>query len=292
MVRETAVAGQFYENDFDYLTKQIEKCYTSKKGPGDLPINRSDSALTGVIVPHAGYDYSGACATWAYKEIAESSFPDVFLLLGPNHFGFGSGLSIEDWKTPFGIVKTDKDFIIGLKENTSLKIAEQNHLTEHSLEVQLPFLQFSNKDHMKDIRIAPIVLGRDFDYKKLAKQLHDFLKKQRNKVVFIMSTDFTHYGSHYGYVPFTSDIPERITQLDKGAIKKIMKYDSQGFKEYINKTGITMCGYMGVLVFLELMQYREKKPSSHLLMHYMSGDLTGDFSNSVSYVSMVFKQKK
>jgi AmmeMemoRadiSam system protein B len=286
-MREPSVAGQFYESDFNALNKQIEECFKSKFGPGDLPVKRSDKKISAVIVPHAGYQFSGACAAWAYKEIAESHFPRTFVLLGPNHFGFGSGLSIEDWKTPFGIVKTDKDLIRSIKERSNLKITEQHHITEHSLEVQLPFLQFSNRDFVHQIRIVPITLSRDIDFNYLGKQLFELVKSK--DVVIVVSSDFTHYGTHYGYLPFTSDVPERITKLDKDAIDLIMNFDTEGFKNYVNRTGITICGYMGILVFLAMMNLVENKPSTHLLMHYTSGDVIGDYKNSVSYASIVFK---
>jgi len=290
MVREPCVAGQFYENSFDSLNKQIENCFYDKRGPGDLPIEkRSDKKISAILVPHAGYMFSGACAAWAYKEIAESKFPDAFLLLGPNHYGSGSGLSIGDWKTPLGLVKTHKDLVRGIKENTDLEIAEHNHITEHSLEVQLPFLQFSNKDTLPNIRIVPIVIGKEHEYEKIAKQLHNYLIKTNKTIITIVSTDFTHYGPNYRYVPFSSDIPKRLAKLDKDAIEIIKKYDAPKFKEYVNRTGITICGFMPILVFLEMMQLKEKKPRSHLLMYYTSGDVLNDYKNSVSYVSMVFK---
>ncbi len=290
MVREPCVAGQFYENSFDSLNKQIENCFYDKRGPGDLPIEkRSDKKISAILVPHAGYMFSGACAAWAYKEIAESKFPDAFLLLGPNHYGSGSGLSIGDWKTPLGLVKTHKDLVRGIKENTDLEIAEHNHITEHSLEVQLPFLQFSNKDTLPNIRIVPIVIGKEHEYEKIAKQLHNYLIKTNKTIITIVSTDFTHYGPNYRYVPFSSDIPKRLAKLDKDAIEIIKKYDAPKFKEYVNRTGITICGFMPILVFLEMMQLKEKKPRPHLLMYYTSGDVLNDYKNSVSYVSMVFK---
>ena len=290
MVREPCVAGQFYESSFDGLNKQIEECFHDKRGPGDVPVEkRTDKKISAILVPHAGYMFSGACAAWAYTEIAEAKFPDAFLLLGPNHFGSGSGISIGDWRTPLGLVKTHKDLIRGIKENTDLEITEHNHITEHSLEVQLPFLQFANKDMMPNLRIVPVTIGKDHDYQKIAKQLHDYLAKTKKDITIIVSTDFTHYGPSYRYVPFTSDIPKRLSKLDKDAIEFITKYDAAGFKEYVNKTGITICGFMPILVFLEMMRLREKQPRPHLLMHYTSGDVLNDYKNSVSYVSMVFK---
>ena len=173
MARETAVAGQFYDSDFMKLDKQINDCYTSKFGPGDLPVKRTDKKIVrAVIVPHAGYFFSGACAAWAHKEIAESRFPHDFIILGPNNYSGKSALSAEDWKTPFGVVRTDKELVRQIKEATKIGIGEEAHMHEHSLEVQLPFLQFSNKDKMPNLRIVPIVLGYDMPFIEFGKKLH------------------------------------------------------------------------------------------------------------------------
>ena len=82
MVRKPVVSGMFYESGFGELNNQIEDCFKHKFGPGDLPVNKRYKKISGVIVPHAGYLYSGQCATWAYKEIAESEFPDIFIMIG------------------------------------------------------------------------------------------------------------------------------------------------------------------------------------------------------------------
>jgi AmmeMemoRadiSam system protein B len=291
MTRETAVAGQFYESDFMRLDKQIEDCYNSKLGPGDLPIKRSDKRnVSAIIAPHAGYQFSGPCAAWAHKEIAEAKFPQNIILLGPNHYSDKSALSQEDWKTPFGLIRTDKELVRQIKEATGIPVDEEAHAHEHSLEVQVPMLQFSNKDRAQDIRIVPLLLGNDMEYDVLAKKLSDLVKKTNRDITFVISSDFTHYGKNYHYVPFSSDIKERIIGLDKGAIDLIMDLDSDGFRKYVNETGMTICGYLPILVFLAMMEHAEKRPKPELLMHYTSGDVLNDFKNSVSYVSMVFRK--
>jgi len=296
MVRENVAAGQFYPNDFGQLNKELEECFESERGPGALPVSRKDTKIHTILVPHAGYHFSGPCAAWAYKEVGESKLPKTYVLLGPNHHGMGTGLSIEDWRTPFGLVKTEKNVIRDLKDTTDLQIKEQHHLAEHALEVQLPFLQFVNKDRMQEIRIVPITISRDIDFKKLGKQLFEYSKNK--DFVFIISSDFTHYGPNYGYVPFASDIPKNINEMDQKALELIMNYDTEGFKNYINKTGITICGYMPILLWLAMMENYDlpdeedntiEKPVPHLLMHYTSGDVIGDYKNSVSYASILFK---
>ncbi|MBU0756860.1 MAG: AmmeMemoRadiSam system protein B [Nanoarchaeota archaeon] len=288
MVRSPIVAGKFYEGDFEQLEKEITGLFAAKLGPGELPITRNESRkIKGIIVPHAGYVYSGSCALWAYKEIAESHFPKTYVLLGFSHMGEQSGISIEDWKTPFGMVKTDKDLAIELKENTCLDINEDAHMNEHSIEVQLPLLQFASKDRMKDIRIVAISVNRDVDFRQLGEEMEKVLSKK--DVVFIVSSDFTHYGRSYGYLPFTSDIKERLNNLDRKGIDFITKLDIPGFSDYINTTQVTICGYYPILLLMKLFSDEEVKPKGSLLMHYTSSDLTEDYSSSVSYVSILFK---
>lgn len=287
MVREPVVAGQFYEEEFDKLNKQLEFLFSSERGPGDLPVKRGKSKIKAVIVPHAGYFFSGQCAAWAYKEVAEAEFPKAYIILAPNHNDYSSGISIEDWRTPLGLVKTDKDIIRGLKENTELEINESAHNSEHSLEVQLPLLQFVSKDKLGQLRIVPITIGRDIAYDKLGEDLFKYFLKKN--IVFIISSDFTHYGPNYRYVPFTTDIPDRLNNLDLGAIDLIKKIDFKGFADYVNKTNITICGYMPILILLKLLSLYEMQPKAELLMHYTSADILGDHRNSVSYVSIVFR---
>ncbi len=281
-MREPIATG-FYEDNFDALEKQIIECFKHKLGPGDLPIKKRDKKLKAVIVPHAGYSYSGPCAAWAYKEIAESQFPDTFILLGPTHTSSKSGISLEDWKTPFGIVKTDKDLAIKIKENTELEIDEETHIDEHSIEVQLPFLQFVNKDKLSNLKIVAIAIANDIDYRKLANDLKKITKDK--KIVFIVSSDFTHYGPDYGYVPFSSDIKERLENLDKEAFNHIKNLNADGFADFINKSGATICGFMPILLLLEMLE----KAKVEVLLYYTSAALTGDERNSVSYASITFR---
>jgi AmmeMemoRadiSam system protein B len=288
MAREPVVAGKFYESDFTKLDKELNGCFSSKLGPGELPIRRDDEQkIKAIIVPHAGYFYSGPCAAWAYKEIAERHLPKTYVILGFSHGGMPSGISIEDWKTPFGIVKTDKDLAIYLKDNTSLKINESVHEEEHSIEVQVPFLQFVNRDALGTMKILPISFGRDLDFEKIALELSKALKSR--DVVYIVSSDFTHYGRNYGYVPFTTDIQAKLKDLDVHAIKLINSLDINGFSDFLNRSNITICGYYPILLLMKILSLDEEPSKGNLLMYYTSAEISGDYSTSVSYVSILFK---
>ncbi len=284
-VREPVAAGLFYEANPKLLSEQIRECFLGERGPGDLPISKRSGFVSGAIVPHAGYQYSGACAAWAYKEIGEAELADTYVIMGPNHTGLGgSALTTQNFRTPFGIVRTDKRLASYLVSKGSIVDSELPHLEEHSIEVQIPFLQFINKDS-ESWKILPIVLSDDIDYKALALDLKEAMVDLGKKIVFIASSDFTHYGRAYGYVPFSSDIPDRIRKLDKKAIEFIKKKDDVGFLNYVYETGATICGRLPIATLLNIMSNKK----AELLQYYTSGDLVNDYKNSVSYASIIFK---
>ena len=285
MTREPVVAGQFYEGSFEKLEQQIKDCFHHKMGPGALPVRKRSGFVKAVIVPHAGYVFSGPCAAWSYKEIAESEPADLYVLIGPNHFGAGSSVSIDDWKTPFGIIKTDKEFVRELSLSSELPIEDSFHEHEHSVEVQLPFLQFVNKEYLKDMRIACITLSGDRDIESIKDGLKQAVENHGKRITFVISSDFTHYGPDYGYIPFTLDVERKLKELDEGAIKRILEKDAASFLSYVQKNRCTVCGYIPIYLLLRIL----KDEKGRLLMYYKSADITGDYTNSVSYASIIFK---
>ncbi len=285
MVRNPIVAGQFYESDYDRLYRQINKCFNDKFGPGEFSSKRKEKKIKGIISPHAGYIFSGSCAAWGYKEIAEACFPDVFVIIGVSHEGYESCLSREDWITPLGNVKVDKQMVDLISKKTGLSVNERAHEIEHSIEVQLPFLQFSCKDHIDDIRIVPIMISEDADIKETGNNIKQAVKESRKYVVFIVSSDFTHYGYNYGFTPFHDKVKERLYNLDQGAIDFILKKNSQGFIDYTKNTGATICGKYPIAALIESIDFKKSK----LLMYYTSGDISGSYDNAVGYASILFE---
>jgi len=269
-MRQPAVSGSFYESDPEPLKKQIESCFLSEFGPG-LPDKSIKKPVKGVIVPHAGYFFSGACASHAYKKIAESA-ASRFIILGVNHYGYETSVSGQDWKTPLGVAKHDEE-IVDLFRKNKVKISETPHLKEHSIEVQLPFLQYIKKE----FTFAAISVGHDADMEKISRILLE------TKSTIIVSSDFTHYGFNYGYIPFSANIQSNLEKLDKEAIDFIENSDAEGFMRYVNRTGITICGYLPILLFLKTVKSKGK-----LLKYYTSGDIINDYRNSVSYASILF----
>jgi hypothetical protein len=282
-MRKQAVAGSFYEASFEALDKQIRQCFLSKLGPGELPVTKRKGKIIGAICPHAGYAFSGPCAAWAYKEIAEATFPDLFIIIGPNHYGGeGSCTTLEDFETSLGTVAVDKSFARRLIDY-NLVVDQESHAAEHSIEVQLPFLQFANKDYLNSIRFFPILVSSNANYKKLGLAIKEAVIDSNKNVCIIASSDFTHYGHNYGYVPFSTDVKKRMYELDAGAINFIKNLDAEGFLNYCYETGATICGQLAIATLLKSV----KAKSVRLLHYYTSGDVLGDYRNAVGYASLV-----
>jgi len=219
--------------------------------------------------------------------------PDLFIILGPDHTGSGSAISAEDWTTPFSDLKADIEFAKVLEataeQNSGIKINNKAHEKEHSIEVQLPFLQFVNKDHMKTMKMLAIMVSHDVNIKKLAEDIKAAIKLTKKTVCFITSSDFTHYGENFGFTPFIYNIKESLLEMDNGAIETIKKLDSSVFLNYVKKTGATICGTLPIALMIDIIW--QDVSDVHLLSYYTSVDITEgkDYSHSVGYAAMVFK---
>jgi len=311
-IRKAIVAGSFYPSDQAQLNKMLEKTFLGKFGPGMLPKGKAErkcddagkgkGADTGeasiVIVPHAGYIYSGQCAAHAYAALKNA---DCFVILGTNHSGYGNAdflLSHEDFETPLGIVKND----IELGEVLLQKCKEKNidtafddaaHGLEHSIEVQLPFLQFIYKT--KTLRILPVIVNRHNlnrhnkrsceIFKMFARCIIEAAKKIRRSICFIASSDFTHYGAAYGFLPFPpQEARKKLYQLDKKAIDAILDLDTERFLEIAQST--TICGAGAIAIAIEAAKILKRK--GKLLSYYTSADIVGNYSTAVGYAAISF----
>ena len=263
MMRKPHYAGQFYPKNAEEI-----KAFISR-----LPKKKFDSKFVhGAIVPHAGYMYSGKAANYVYQAIKQGGEPDTFILLGPNHTGWGvSSAADQDWETPLGIAKADKQMI----KQLNIKIDNNAQLYEHSLEVQLPFLQY----YFKDSKIVPIIVSNELAVKDIVEKL----KKIKSKICIIASSDFTHHGPAYGYAPFAENVKENLYKQDKQAIKYIVSKDVNGFEDFLRQTGATICGQLPIRILLQIV-----KGNGKLLDYYTSGDISGDYLNAVGYAAIIF----
>lgn len=281
-MREPAVAGMFYRRGKELLREQVRDCFTHKLGPGAIPALAAPGTrrIKGAVFPHAGYDYSGMVAAHSAAALAEDGFPPAFIIIGPNHRGWGSAVAVgtESFSTPMGKVEVDVRLarsIIGegIEEDTVA------HSEEHSIEVQLPFLLFFSGG----FKFVPICMG-DQDIRTariLGERIAAAVRGQ--DVVVIASTDFTHCGANYGHPPPRGmNAGDFARQQDQNPIKRILEMDPAGLVDTVRKERITMCGYGCVAAML----FATKKlgaTGANLLKYSTSADVSGDDDMAVGY---------
>ncbi len=281
LVRPPAVAGYFYPADPKELVELIEWSFKHELGPGKIPEVGSIGERRSIafMVPHAGYIYSGPIAAWSYYYLGLEGAPETVVLIGPNHTGLGPTISVMPpsiWETPLGGVKTDDEVVTLLPE--VCPIVEQDstaHAYEHSLEVQLPFLQYLFND---SFRIVPIVMKvmTPSTSKLLADCIMDLMKKLKRDYVILASSDLNHYEPHDITVKKDMIALERIVNLDvEGLYKVLIEYD------------ISMCGPGPVMTAMTVDKALGAKRAI-LLKHATSGDTSGDKSSVVGYASVRF----
>jgi AmmeMemoRadiSam system protein B len=268
-MRRPSVAGQFYAADETALRGQIEKCFMDPLGPGKLPkLTKGNRSILGGVVPHAGYMYSGAVAANLYGRLAEDGFPKTFVILGPSHTGRGSGLAVatDDFQTPLGIVHVDRELANEVRRDIVDEDAEA-HRYEHSIEVQLPFLQyFSN-----DFKLLPICMGfQDYDSAvSLGNTLKGAIKGK--DVVVIASTDLSHY------------VPKEVAKKkDAMVLDAIRAMDAKSLFKAVKENNISMCGYGPVIATMTACS----GGTATLLKYATSGDVS-PMSEVVGYAAVV-----
>jgi AmmeMemoRadiSam system protein B len=246
-IRKPVVAGQFYDENEANLKQTIEECFLDNRGPKTLPqISQGNKNIIGLIVPHAGYIYSGAIAAYSYIFLSKNGFAETFILIGPNHSGIGSGVStmIEgSWLTPFGKVPINEKLGKQLWKDIIDK-DENAHMYEHSIEVQLPFIQYIAKN--KKFDFVPICMSmQDVETSyEVGKIIADAIKNGDRKIVIIASSDFSHAGFNYMSMPPQGmRVDEYAEKQDGLAIDKILSMDPEGLINTVHKKNISMCGY-------------------------------------------------
>lgn len=264
MVRQPAVAGQFYTDDPRRLRTELARM---------IPAGAPKRRVAGIVAPHAGYLYSGSVAGTVYCAI---EIPRTVVILGPNHHGFGATAALYpegEWLTPFGAVPVERRLSALVKEYAPLVVADASaHRFEHSLEVQVPFLQYLRSD----VAIVPLCLGfGDFERcRQLGEGLARAVQAFGEEVLIVASSDMTHYES-----------AEEARVKDEVAIARVLDLDPEGLVSICRQKGITMCGVIPSTVML--VAVKELGATRGELVRYnTSGDVTGDHRQVVAYAAM------
>lgn len=271
-----AVAGSWYPENRDALADLVDRLLDAVP---DTPVPTPRV----VVAPHAGFAYSGPVAAHAFRPFAGTSAARRVILIGPSHYaGFRGGRIplAEVYRTPLGDVPLDRAALEELLGRPGFGADNRLWEREHSLEAELPFLQRSLGDRFTAV---PVLVGAHSggdDVRALAEGLRAIVDAG---TVVVVSSDFTHYGRAFDYVPFDRDVPEGVRRLDDGAIDRIVVNDADGFARYCEATGATICGKLAIEVALRI-----DVPGSagHLFAYDTSGRIGGDWSHSVSYAAI------
>jgi AmmeMemoRadiSam system protein B/AmmeMemoRadiSam system protein A len=273
----SALAGSWYDGDRHRLSVELQGFLDEVKSE-PIPDIRA------LILPHAGYAWSGRVAAHGVKQVAGRKFSRV-VVIGLNH---GGGLvnvaSLPDathYGTPLGETPVDRAFVRALLRHPLFQTIPAVHQREHSVQIQIPLLQKA----LGEFRLVPILLGR-LDLETSRRMARILLGLIDRHTLVIASSDFTHYGSRFKYVPFRRGVETKIEQLDMDALEAIRTLDDEAFSKYLRRTRNTVCGRCAIGVLLGMLG---PETGVHLMKYDRSGRMQGDHSTSVSYFSIAFE---
>jgi AmmeMemoRadiSam system protein B/AmmeMemoRadiSam system protein A len=276
-VKLAQVAGQFYPADSGELRQLIDNYLQSATVQRLAPPQA-------IIVPHAGLEYSGATAARAFKQLVGWQY-DRVVLIGPSHHQYFNGAAVLDddyYQTPLGNVKIaalNKD----LANEALFAVRPEVFDGEHSLEIELPFLQTA----LDDFELIPIIVGGDNSYEELQTIAQTVRRLLTENSLLVVSSDFLHYGPNYNYVPFIDNQAENIRQIDTRALSYILNHDGRGFYDYLHDSEATIDGLSVIPLATEIFA-----DSLVVQLGYeTSGNLLDDYTNSVSYAALAFYQE-
>jgi len=273
MIRQPAVAGHFYKDSPSALRDQVERFVD--------PEAKKVKAL-GIVSPHAGLVYSGAVAGAVYSRI---KLPDTFVLIGPNHTGLGAPVSVMtkgSWETPLGVVPINEALAAAvLSGSRRIQDDMMAHLREHSLEVQLPFIQYFKKEfsivpiQMMDTRFETCVELGNAIASAIAECGVRSAECREKDVLIVASSDMSHYVS-----------AEAAKKKDHAAIKRILELDARGLYDTVRDEDITMCGYGPTVAMLTACKTLGAT-KAELVKYTNSGEVSGDYDQVVGYAGIV-----
>ena len=280
-VRRPTQAGAFYEGNAESLKRQIENCFLHELGPGKIPevVKTGPRQVVGLVCPHAGYMFSGPVAAHSYYRLALDGKPDVAVILSPNHTGYGSALAVMNegvWRTPLGDVEVDGETANQIiHESRIIDVDELAHRFEHSIEVQLPFLQYLYGSEFKIVPISFQWTMQDATSTKEVGQAVAKVLAGKNSVI-IASSDMTHYEPQ-----------ESAVKKDRLTLEAVEAMDEAKFYSIVETQRISACGYGPIAALITAAKILGAKEAK-VLSYKTSGDVIGDYSSVVGYAAVCF----
>ncbi len=277
-LRKAAVAGQFYPSSKEALESAIRGCFLSPLGPGrSPPAERIAADHVAVVSPHAGYEFSGPVAAHSFLHLSSFTDPDLVVVVAPNHYGVGSGVATfkeGEWETPLGRIRVDEGAAEAFVRDSEIAVSDPDaHRVEHSLEVQLPFVQYVFGPSVPFLPVS--LLFQDSETATAVGRSISRVVKGR-RAALVASSDLTHYE------PAAS-----ARRKDARLIEGVERMDVSSFYSTIDRLAVTACGYgpiAAVMTASRLLGLRR----GELLKYATSGDTTGDNNSVVGYASLRF----
>ncbi len=265
-IRKPVVSGYFYPETRTALIAQLNKYVSPRK---------EKETIVAAICPHAGYIYSGKTAGKVYSRI---NVPDTAIIIGPNHHGYGEPYAVDDsdfWETPLGRVSVNKQIIKEILDRSKyLQEDSVAHRSEHSLEVQIPFLQFINPD----VKIVPILISSYHDsnpWYEIGYAIALALQQYKQQAIIIASSDFTHY-----------EPAQQARQKDMYAIEAIISLNPDEFLKRVSEYDMSICGFAPIVSAISAAKILEAKKA--VLVEYSnSGEVSGDIQQVVGYAGII-----
>lgn len=267
-IRNSIVNGYFYPGEKQALLKILKEYIKTSK--------EKEEAIS-VICPHAGYIYSGRVAGSVYEKI---DIPDTVVILGPNHHGFGEPFAIMKegiWRTPLGDIEINKTLAEKILEKSKyLQHDTLAHVQEHSLEVQVPFIQYIKSN----VQIVPVVLSGSIDsiaWTEIGDAISEGIKDYKQKVLIVASSDFTHYETQ-----------KTAEENDRYAIDAITVLNEYLFIERVFERNMSICGY-GPIITAIIASKNLGAQKAEIIDYKTSGNITGDYEQVVGYAGIIIK---
>jgi len=300
-LRPAFFSGKSYAAGSSELREQLQAYFQSPTDPGVPCVEKRTRGLRGIIAPHIDFQRGGHCYTCAYKRVAEAPEADLYIIFGINHAPSETHFSLtsKDFETPFGIARTDKDFVEGLSRQCSWNVFEDEflHRSEHSIEFQVVFLQSVVGSEI-EARIVPILCGsfdRYLDEGRLPEEdpsISEFLDAVRSEAVasqrrvcFIAGVDLSHMGPQFGDRESVDGfVRSEMREEDLKVLEKVASLDAEGFFRLIEKDGNRrrICGFPAIYALLRTMNASRSE-----ILKYDQGP-TPDGQSVVSFAAMAF----
>jgi AmmeMemoRadiSam system protein B len=274
--------GQYYKAAPTLIDQQLDEAFESERGPGATPRISEDRSLEGIITPVYDYEYAAPCAGWAYDDLAQSGFPDVFII--PVQAD-KTAVTEETFTTPYDYVRVDQTFQRELHRKTGAKYDNDVFTESDLVQSQLPLLQYTFSSEREAIKIAPIALSAEKTLKSFAIDIKEVAVDLDRSFRIIVPTNIIQYGTEYNFVPFTQERLQKIQDLDKTTLNRIRDNEPLSLLEHVSSNHLSMNNYLGVVLALLLID----PDTVNVEQYYTTHDIDGDETSIVSFAAITLE---